>query len=112
MLGAARLAVDGGMQAPVFRVESSELIRALASPANLPDAAPLGLGVRELLEQLTGYRVERVAPLQNPARPVALAPLIDWLPERARKAEELRVQQLDQSHFEVDQPASPDSSTT
>jgi hypothetical protein len=106
-VGAARLAVEGAMEAPVFRLESAELVRALANPSSLPDGAPLTPPLRELLAQLPSFRAERVAPLANPARPVALAPLVDWLPERARKAEDLRVRTLGDSNYEVESASQP-----
>ena len=50
--------------------------------------------------ELPGYRVEQVSTIGNLARPVALGPLIDWLPERARRAEDLEVRRVDPQTYE------------
>ncbi|MCL4466129.1 MAG: SWIM zinc finger domain-containing protein [Chloroflexi bacterium] len=42
-----------------------------------------------------------VTPGANPARAVALAPLIQWLPERTRRAERLAVRDLGGGEYEV-----------
>ena len=45
--------------------------------------------------------VELAAPTANPARTVALAPLVLWLPVRTRRAESLAVRELGNGEWEV-----------
>lgn len=52
--------------------------------------------------------IEVVSPSANPARAVALAPLIQWLPERTRRAERLRVRSLGEGEYEVSWERQPD----
>jgi hypothetical protein len=108
LLGAARLAREGGLVAPVFRVDEPDLVASLQ-----PESAPGGAGAADLqdlrqnLAQLPGYRLETIAPGVNRARAVALAPLIDWLPERTRRAEGLRVRPAGDGRYEVESESEP-----
>ncbi|HEX2325220.1 MAG TPA: reverse transcriptase-like protein, partial [Chloroflexota bacterium] len=92
LLGAARLAREGGLEAPIFRIDDPDLVQTLQSPAG----AERGLlrALREALAQLPGHRLEAISAGANRARPVALTPLVDWLPERTRRAEGLEVRPL------------------
>lgn len=52
--------------------------------------------------------VEVVSAAANPARTVALAPLVQWLPERTRRAEALEVKKVGEGEYEVASEHSPD----
>jgi hypothetical protein len=106
---AARLAVSGGLEAPTFRIDDVDIARALQShDAPFPGRAEeFGPEVRAYLDGLPGHTVEFVAPKENRARAVALAPLIDWLPERTRRAENLDVHDLGEGRYEVTSERKP-----
>ena len=111
LLGATRLAREGGLVAPVLRVDEPDLAASVQpqSGADAADGAD-GADLRELrsnLAQLPGYRLETIAPGVNRARAVALAPLIDWLPERTRRAEGLRVRPAGDGRYEVESESEP-----
>ena len=106
LLIAARFAAAQGLERPVFRIDDSELLEALRGAPSENEPAPLP-ELRETLAQLAGCRFEAVNPASNPARSVAAAPLLDWLPERTRRAEELRVRRLDDETFEVESESRP-----
>jgi hypothetical protein len=108
LLGAVRLAREGGLVAPILRVDDPELAAALqagsrAGAAELPELQEL----RENLAGLPGYHLETIAPGVNRARAVALTPLIDWLPERTRRAEGLRVRPVGDGRYEVESESEP-----
>lgn len=107
MLG-LRLAVDGQIEAPAIRLDDRDAVEALRAGRAL-SGLPAGLAtaIDDLLTQLPGYRVEQVSAIGNLARPVALAPLIDWLPERARRAEDLAVRRIDDRTYEVESESQP-----
>ena len=108
LLGATRLAREGGLQAPLLRVDEPDLAASLEaqSGADGPDGPDLQ-ELRSNLAQLPGYRLETIAPGVNRARAVALAPLIDWLPERTRRAEGLRVRPAGDGRYEVESESEP-----
>lgn len=54
------------------------------------------------------HTIEVVPTSANQARSVALTPLVEWLPERTRRAEELQVKALGNGRFEVQSESSPD----
>ena len=105
LLGAARLAREGGLEAPILRIDDPDLVQTLQSPAG----AERGLlrALREALAQLPGHRLEAISAGANRARPVALTPLVDWLPERTRRAEGLEVRPLGDGRFEVQSESEP-----
>lgn len=113
LLGAARLARDGGLQGPVFRIDEPALAGALGvagAPTPVSAGGPeAGLlrGLRETLAQLPGHRVELIAATANRARAVALTPLVDWLPERTRRAEGLHVDPLGDGRYGVESESEP-----
>lgn len=108
LLSALHLAVDNAMQAPVLRLEDADLVLGLRGERDFPESvAGLAETIRDLLDQLPGFRVEQVAAAANEARPIALAPLIDWLPERARKAEDLQVRPAGDDTYEVESASEP-----
>ena len=63
--------------------------------------------LRETLAQLPGHRLEAISAGANRARPVALTPLVDWLPERTRRAEGLEVRPLGDGRYEVQSESEP-----
>jgi hypothetical protein len=103
LAAAARMAVSGGLEEPTFRIDDVEIARALQSQdAPLPGKADaFGPEIRAYLDGLPGHTVEFVTAKENRARAVALAPLIDWLPERTRRAENLDVQDLGDGRYSV-----------
>lgn len=106
LLLAARFAAAQGLERPVFRIDDPALLAALSRAPTEKEPDPL-TELRETLELLPGYRIEPVNPASNPARSVAAAPLLDWLPERTRRSEELRVRRLDDETFEVESESRP-----
>lgn len=110
LLAGMRLAQTSGLEQPVFRLDDASLVSALKDGRPLPrGVAPLGTALREAAEQLPGHRLEVVGAAANPARAVALAPLVDWLPERARRSEDLRVRQVGPDRYEVESASQPGS---
>jgi hypothetical protein len=111
LLTAARLALASGLEAPVFRTDDHALYDALTASPQAAPADAIGKGVlaaiREVLAQLPGSRVELIPPSANEARAVALAPLVDWLPERTRRAEVLHVQPLGEHVYAVESESQP-----
>ena len=108
LLIALRLAADGQLEAPLIKLDDREAVEALRGGQPLPGASGgLASAIGELLDQLPGYRVEQVSPAANLARPVALAPLVDWLPERARRAEDLEVRRIDAQTYEIESESQP-----
>jgi hypothetical protein len=104
LLGAARLAREGGLEAPLFRIDEPALADSLR--AGQGEGGLLRV-LQETLAQLPGHRVEVIAPGANRARAVALTPLIDWLPERTRRAEGLRVRSIGDGRYEVESESEP-----
>jgi SWIM zinc finger len=108
LLGAARLAREGGLEAPIFRIDDPALVQALQGPPG-GAGAERGLlrALRDALAQLPGHRLEAIGAGANRARPVALTPLVDWLPERTRRAEGLEVRPLGDGRYEVQSESEP-----
>jgi hypothetical protein len=97
-----RFALGAGMYSPTFRVDDADLVRAVNEGGPLPDRAGLLVELlRETAAMLPDCRVELISANANRARAVALAPLVDWLPERTRRAEELAVHQVGPHEYEV-----------
>ncbi|HEX2516538.1 MAG TPA: SWIM zinc finger family protein [Chloroflexota bacterium] len=114
LLGAARLAREGGLEAPIFRIDDPDLVQTLqasqgAVPTTSGSERERGLlrALRETLAQLPGHRLEAISAGANRARPVALTPLVDWLPERTRRAEGLEVRPLGDGRYEVQSESEP-----
>lgn len=111
LLSAVRVAAAGGLEAPAFRVDDTALADAATRGTDLPGkAAPLTAAFWEMWSQLPGARVEVVPSSTNRARAVALTPLVDWLPERTRRAEALQVTRLDDGSYEVESESHPGQS--
>jgi hypothetical protein len=108
LLTATRLAAGSGLESPVFKLDDAALIDTLAGYQGLPDGADsVAQALREAQAELSDYRIELVSPAANLARPVALAPLVEWLPERTRRAEALRVKQVGEHTYEVESERQP-----
>jgi hypothetical protein len=108
LIAAVRMAVDGEFENPVFRVDDAALVDAIEGSGTLPDRAGMLTSViRDELALLPGHRLEVVSPSANPARAIALAPLVDWLPERTRRAEELQVSRVGAHEYEVASASQP-----
>jgi hypothetical protein len=103
LLGAARLAAAGGLEAPVFRIDDQGLAEALRAATGDGTLSAL----REVLRELPGYRLEVVPAAANRALAVALTPLIDWLPDRTRRSEGLHVRSLGEGRYEVESESEP-----
>ncbi|MBI2755358.1 MAG: SWIM zinc finger family protein [Chloroflexi bacterium] len=101
LLGALYLCLDNQLLSPTLRIEDAELAAALRGDARPPDdAARLWDQIVEARARLGSHTVEAIRGT-NPAHVVALAPLVEWLPERTRRAEGLAVQQRDDGSYEV-----------
>ena len=108
LLEALRLAEAGGLKAPVFRVDDAVLADALARQQALPGRAGEAMrAMRAILAGLPGHQIQVIPAGQNPARSVALTPLVEWLPERTRRAEDLEVRPLGDGNFEVESESQP-----
>ena len=108
LLSAMRLAAAAGLESPVFKLEDPRLVQALGRGETLPDgAAPLTAPLREAAAQVPDHRFELVSAAANLARPVALAPLVEWLPERTRRSERLRVRPAGAHEYEVESESQP-----
>jgi hypothetical protein len=108
LLEAYRLAISGGLKVPVIRVDDPLLVTAVLTQQTLPGrVAETIRAIRALLPHLPDHRLELIPARANVARPVALAPLVEWLPERTRRAERLEVRRLAPDKFEVTSESQP-----
>ena len=108
LLEAMRLAEASGLKASVFRVDDAVLADALTRHQTLPGKAGEAMrAMRAIMAHLPGHQVQVVPAGQNPARSVALTPLVEWLPERTRRAEDLAVRPLGNGQFEVESESQP-----
>ena len=108
LLLALRLAHASGLEAPLFLLDDTRLAEAMtggAWPEALEQYRP---ALEQAAEQVGAHGIEVVPMSANQARSVALTPLVEWLPERTRRAEELRVRPLGNGLFEVQSESSPD----
>ncbi len=104
LLIAAQYAPTAGLRGPRFLLDDAELVKAIRE--NREDFE-FAASVHEALRNLPGSAVEHVSAGANLARPVALAPLVEWLPERTRRSEQLRVQRLREDTYEVESESQP-----
>jgi hypothetical protein len=108
LLAALQFAIANGMQSPVFKVEDPALAEAIRGDRTPPDlAATVTAALREAAAQLPGHRIETVSHSMNLALPIALTPLVEWLPERTRRAEHLRVRSVGGGTYEVESESQP-----
>lgn len=110
MLNAARYALANEMHDPIFRVDDRAFGDALVDGQSLPGKSePLTQTLRDALDALPGHKVELISAAANQARQVALAPLVDWLPERTRRAEALQVNPVGDDEYEVASERHPET---
>jgi hypothetical protein len=107
LLAAAQLVLQGSLEAPSFHIDDQVLASALRAEPSPNDTGTIA-ALREVLAQIPGHTIVPVPPARNLARTVALAPLVEWLPERTRRAEGLRVRQLGDCKYEVASASDPD----
>jgi SWIM zinc finger/Reverse transcriptase-like len=107
LLAAARLAQQGKLEAPTFHLDDPALASALSGPASTNDTSTIA-ALRDALAHIPGHAVAPVSPAKNLARTVALAPLVEWLPERTRRAEGLQVRPVGDCVYEVSSESDPD----
>jgi hypothetical protein len=108
LLMGLRLAASGGAVAPVVWLEDDDLLAALEGRAEFPQAVrALATTLREALAELPGARLQQISATANLAHAVALAPLVDWLPERTRRAEDLHVRALGAREYTVESASQP-----
>jgi hypothetical protein len=108
LLWAMRLAVASGLEAPVFRIDDATLAEAIGGKTPLADPTERLIPViQEQLAQIPGHRIEVIPSSANLARSVALAPLVEWLPERTQRAQPLQVRPLGDGVFEVESERIP-----
>jgi SWIM zinc finger/Reverse transcriptase-like len=102
------VALDEAMLAPTLRVDEPALVDALEQHGAVP-AGTEGLieQIRAVRARLGTHRLETIRPSANPARPIALTPLVEWLPERTRRAERLRVRRVGVHTYDVASETQP-----
>jgi hypothetical protein len=105
------VALDEAMQAPTLRVDEPSLVDALEHGAPGPAGVEGLIGqMQEVRARLGEHQLEAIRRSANLARPVALAPLVEWLPERTRRAERLRVSRVGVHTYDVASETQPDQS--
>lgn len=107
-IAALRLVETLGLERPHFFVDERWLADLLRGAGDLPER--LGAYRDDWQEALGGVgeiEVSMVSADANPARTVALAPLVKWLPERTRRAERLAVSPLGGGLYEVSSERQP-----
>ena len=108
LLEAMRQTEASGLKKPVFRIDDAVLADAITRQQTLPGTAGEAMrAMRAVLPHLPGYRVEVIPVSANLARSVALTPLVDWLPQRTRRAEELDVTPLGDGRYAVASESQP-----
>lgn len=108
MLEALHLAELQRLEAPLVRTDDAPLLEALnGDPGEQFGPGSVGAAIGAVLGRLPGHRLEYVRPSANLARPIALAPLVEWLPERTRRAEGLHVKALGEHTYEVGSATQP-----
>ncbi|MBI3979914.1 MAG: SWIM zinc finger family protein [Chloroflexi bacterium] len=102
LIAALRFAVQRRFDHPVVSVERLALADLLGGAETAPATfQPFRQTVAELAQAIPGLRVRVVAPETNPARAVALGPLLEWLPARTRRADRITIQTLAPGVYEV-----------
>jgi len=110
LLTAARYAFTNEMVEPVFRLDDRQFGDAVVDGQDLPGKADsMTMPLREALALLPGHKIELISAGANQARQVALTPLVDWLPERTRRAETLQVTPVGDYEYEVASERHPDT---
>jgi len=108
LLAALRLSQSLGI-APVRLVVDQPALADLVTERHLVAAgdAATASAVLALLAQLPVVGVTIISPARNPARAVALAPLMQWLPERTRRAHALALRTIRPGLYEVASETQP-----
>ena len=107
LLTALRLAATAGLEAPLVRVDEPALLAATREAGASSMNESLLAELREAQAHVRGLQLDADGPAANPARGVALEPLLEWLPERTRRADELRVQRLGERTYLVESASQP-----
>jgi ribonuclease HI len=108
LLLAMRLAAASGLKSPTFLMDDRSVVESLTDGA--PWSEPAGRfapALQQAATQLDSYTLELIPTSANQARSIALTPLVEWLPERTRRAEDLRVTPLGDYHYEVASETTP-----
>jgi hypothetical protein len=101
-LAALRLCQRLGLASPRVVVDERWLADVLRGDKELPaELTEYEVALREILAAVPGLEIEVTSTATNPARTVALAPLVQWLPERTRRAERLQVNPVGDGEYEV-----------
>ena len=108
LLLALRLAYASDLEAPTFLTDDARLAAALANGEWAETLERHRPALEQAAQQLGAHTIEVVPTGSNQARALALTPLVDWLPERTRRAEELNVRLLGTGTFEVQSESNPD----
>jgi hypothetical protein len=105
------VALDEAMLAPTLCVDEPSIVDALEHGSPAPAGAE-GLieHLQDVRARLGEHRLEAIRRSANPAGPVALAPLVEWLPERTRRAEHLQVSRVGVHTYDVASETQPGQS--
>lgn len=108
LLTGVYVALDEAMLDPTLRLDERTLVDALEQGGSVPAGVEdIVERIREVRARLGAHRLETIRPSANLARPAALAPLVEWLPERTRRAENLRVRRVGVHTYEVASATQP-----
>src|SRR5688572_14557640 len=99
LLLALRLAHASGLESPTFLIDDAHLAEAMAGGGWAETLEQHRPALEQAAEQLGAHAIEVVPTSANQARSAALTPLVEWLPERTRRAEELHVNPLGNGLF-------------
>ncbi len=111
LLLAMRLSHASGLESPTFLVDDPRLSQAMGGTGEWPQhVAGWRPALEQASQQLGRHAVEAISTGANQARSLALAPLVEWLPERTRRAGELAVRDLGGGEYEVQSESHPDQS--
>src|SRR6266542_1124736 len=108
LLLALRLSHASGLEAPTILTDDPQLAKALSGGAWPQSIERFRPAIEQAAQEVGEHTIEIVPVGSNQARPVALIPLVEWLPERTRRAEELSVRPLGNGLFEVQSESNPD----
>lgn len=112
LLLAMRISIVSGLEHPTFLVDDAEIAEAASGSRWPPALERFREAIVQAGEHLGPHEVEAIPASDNQARAVALAPLVTWLPERTRRAEDLDVHPLGDGRYRVQSESDPDQSYT
>ena len=108
-LAALRLCQQLALVRPHLAVDERWLADVLSGHKPLPaDLAEFADAWQKARDAAGDFSVEVISAAANPARTIALAPLVEWLPERTRRAERLAVREVGDGEYEVTSERQPD----